>query len=258
MIGSQELRNSESSQRGVFRIIIECDILLPVSFAENINCGKRNPTAVSFQLAAVCIQKNVRSYIVQCRKKRNVPVHNWTQKCIHYLSTKGPYGRKSINLADRYRLIVVYRIAVLQIQTAWRQYRWLKYLQSIGQFDQTSNAILLQRAWRASVCRRFYRLFHRLLRCHSESLFRQLIAFSSPDNNVSYSIRLGAKSFPVAVHYRIKTPLSSHEPIREAMQIWSIVDQKKFIDFMHEQLQLEDDARRQKIRKTQCTRRRST
>lgn len=42
------------------------------------------------------------------------------------------------------------------------------------------------------------------------------------------------------------------------MQIWSIVDQKKFIDFMHEQLKLEDDARRHKIRKTQCTKRRST
>jgi hypothetical protein len=52
--------------------------------------------------------------------------------------------------------------------------------------------------------------------------------------------------------------LSSNERIQETIPVWSIVEQKKFFDYMHDQLKLEHTARRRKINKTQRMRRRST
>lgn len=81
---------------------------------------------------------------------------------------------------------------------------------------------------------------------------------SIPDFQHRIVLRLCEKSFPFAVNYQFRTP-SSVQPTKEATQVWSIVEQKTFIDYMHEQLKLEDAERRRKISKTtQCIRRRSS
>lgn len=81
---------------------------------------------------------------------------------------------------------------------------------------------------------------------------------SNPNFQHRIVFRLCAKSFPFAVYYQLKTP-SSVEPINEIIQVWSIVEQKNFIDYMQEHRKLEDAERRRKISKTtQCIRRRAS
>ncbi len=126
----------------------------------------RYPVA-TFQLAAVTIQKIVRTYIVQIRRQRNEPTDKWQQRCVHYLSKKGPYGKNIMEL-DPYRRIAVYKSAASRIQFTWRKYRWLSHLQLLSFAIQNKNAVIIQRAWKTIVCRRFYQVLGVAIRSSSK------------------------------------------------------------------------------------------
>ncbi len=106
----------------------------------------------------------------------NLPVSEWQEKrCVHYLSTRGPYGGGRKTKMYWHRRIAVYAVAALQIQRAWERHGWVDHLRSLEQADRERNAVLLQRAWRVSACKRFYEMFRKLMQCQGESLRSHLI-----------------------------------------------------------------------------------
>jgi len=178
-----------------------------------IETKPRYPVA-TFQLAAVIIQKTVRTYIVQIRRQRNEPTDKWQQRCVHYLSKKGPYG-KNITELDPYRRIAIYASAASRIQFTWRKHRWLSHLQLLNYAIQNKNAVIIQRAWKTVVCRRFYRVIGVAIRSSSNadepdkilSLVDPKVAHqngtSREDLRDVLKFRLGGSSFPPTLFYKV-------------------------------------------------------
>ena len=184
---------------------------------------------------------------------------------------------------DLHRRIAVYAVVALQIQRAWEQHGWVAHLRSLGQADPERNAVLLQRAWRASACKRFYEMFRKLMQCQGESLRSHLIQPPATekviDSGIPHSIvlRLGVSSFPFALYYRedelpslIKGLDSSSDGTQHQRKEtersaelseggWRIVEREKFTGYVRGQIKLKEEARRRRTSgRFASARRRST
>ena len=182
---------------------------------------------------------------------------------------------------DWHRCIAVYAVAALQIQRAWERHGWVAHLRSLGQADRERNAILLQRAWRASVCKRFYETFRKSMQCHGESLRSHLIQPATDkvsDFRTAHCIvlRLGVSSFPLALYYRADelpsqtkglVSLDGTQQQRKEMDRsaelceggWRIVEREKFTGYVRGQIKLKEEARRRRTSgRFASARRRST
>ena len=172
---------------------------------------------------------------------------------------------------DWHRRIAIYAVAALRIQSAWERHGWVDHLRSLGQADRERNAILLQRAWRASVCKRFYETFRESMRCQGESL-RSHFLIQPPatdkvtDSGIAHSIifRLGVSSFPFALYYRAgalpnltKGLVSSSDGTQQQRKEtersaelseggWRIVEREKFAGYVRGQIKLKEEARRRR------------
>lgn len=171
---------------------------------------------------------------------------------------------------DWHRRIPVYAVAALQIQSAWERYGWVDHLRSLGQADRERNAILLQRAWRANVCKRFYKMFRESMQCQGERLRSHLIQPPAndklTDSGITQSIvfRLGVSSFPFALYYRAgelsrltKGLVSSSDGTQQQRKEtersaelseggWRIVEREKFAGYVRGQIKLKEEARRRR------------
>ena len=114
-------------------------------------------------------------------------------------------------------------------------------MRMIGSAVQQKNVVLLQRTWRASICRRLYSVFQHQVRY---SKITELCCGVQSDR---VQIRLGVSFFPITLYYKTK-PSKSNEN-------WSIADREKFMSCMREQIKLKEKARRHKICKVHSTRR---
>ncbi len=159
-------------------------------------------------------------------------------------------------------------MAASQIQRAWRRHGWVAHLRSLGQADREKNVILLQRAWRASACRRFYRTFREAMQRRGESLRSHLIppaTHRETDSAITHGIvlRLGISSFPFGLYYRAgespsptKGPVSPDGTQRRMKETergaevigggWGIVEREKFTGYVRGQMKLNEEARRRR------------
>ena len=122
------------------------------------------------------------------------------------------------------------------------------------------NVILLQSAWRSSICRRFYTFFNKTL------WYTQITELCGiqPGLQLNVEIRLGVSSFPLSLYYRadfpssIKASYSTDCIVHADRQGWRVVDRERFIGQIRQQFKLKKNAHRRKTSKCPSTRRRAT
>lgn len=189
---------------------------------------QRKSAHLHFQLCSIIIQSYVRRYLIQRHRKNNDPIDQWNRRCVHYLTTKGPYGAR-IQFAA-YQRIGIYKAAAIEIQTVWRLHRCLKHLQHLSSADKELNASVIQRIWRSSWCQRSFRTVCRAIK-QREKLFYSLIDSGAADTDDKISFCLSG--CPFAIEYK-----------QQSTKAWTQVDCIKFRSYLCQQLNVQHKQRR--------------
>ena len=183
-----------------------------------------------FQLCSILIQSWVRRYLIQRHRRNKHPVEQWSRKCVHYLSRKGPYGAKHHCAAAYQRTIC--RSAAIEIQQLWRNHRWLKHLQRLSSTAKERSSATIQRVWRASWCRRSYRTVCRAIR-QRHTLFYSMIEPGDVAGNGKQILFCLTRGCPLAVEYK---RYNSNE--------WEEMDRNKFRLYICQQLHAQHKRRK--------------
>lgn len=190
--------------------------------------NQRKRDHVHFQLCSVIIQSYVRRYLIQRHRRNNDPIEQWNRRCVHYLTTKGPYGARTY--FDAYQRIGIYRAAAIELQKVWRLHQCLKYLQNLSPSDKQLKATLIQRIWRSSWCRRSFRTVFRAIR-QREKLFYSLIDSGAAETVDKISFCLSG--CPFDIEYK-----------QQSSEAWTKADCIKFRSYIHQQLTAQYKRRR--------------
>ena len=190
-----------------------------------------------FQLCSIIIQSCARRYLIQKHRRNNDPVDQWNRRCVHYLSTKGPYGGKN-HFAAYQRTI--YTAAAMEIQKAWRLHRCLKHLQRLSSAAKDVYTTTIQRLWRASWCRRSFRTVHRAIK-QRDKLFYSLIDCDNVAADMDMVI-FCLSECPFAIEYK-----------QQSSDAWKEVDRNKFRAYICQQLSVQHKRRRMSNRRRTST-----
>lgn len=194
-----------------------------------------SPPVIHCILSVIAIQAAVRRYLIKRHQKNNDPIELWNRKCVHYLSAKGPYAARSH--FDPYQRLAVYTSAATAIQNAWHLHRWLKHLRLLSSVTKEMNAIIIQRSWRSSWCRRSFGVVYNAMKIR-ERVFYSTIIGSAADATHRFCL----SGCPFAIKYK-----------QHGSNVWVQVDCNKFRSYVQQQLQLERKRRRRNSNRRRTT-----
>jgi len=177
---------------------------------------------ITFNLAAVSIQKWVQAWITKKRKYTRKSFSN-NQYRLH----ESRYDRV-LSL----HTCLFYNIAAIQIQSLWRQWKQKQYLKlcysytSNAVYEQRSDghknvtesksvssiaAVTIQKFWRGQISKKVYKIFRDLICFRLVGNPRQLLKTINPSeaelfdrsNNIYLRFRLGGCNFPPFIYYKV-------------------------------------------------------
>ena len=188
-----------------------------------------SPPVIHCIFSVIVIQATVRRYLIKRHQKNNDPIELWNRKCVHYLSAKGPYAARSH--FDPYQRLAVYTSAATAIQSAWHLHRWLKHLRLLSSVTKEMNAIIIQRSWRSSWCRRSFSIVYNAMKFR-ERVFYSTIVGSAADTTLRFCL----SGCPFIIKYK------QHG----SNDVWVQVDCNKFRSYVQQQLQILERKRRRR------------
>ena len=201
---------------------------------KGIASSTKTKAHVHFQLCSIIIQSFVRRYLIQRHIARKDPIEEWNRRCcVHYLTIKGPYASRN-HFARFHRIICT--AAASEIQKVWRHYLCLRYLENLPFAAKEKNSTVIQRTWRASWCRRSFRIVCRAIKTHEEHFYSLVDEYDTID--MSRNVQFCLFGCPLAIKYK-----------HQNRKVWQEVDNNNIRSFIRRQLLAQYKRRRNSHRR---------